>query len=119
MGTYQDCSTEPELTENIAQDMFSTITSKWAVRTLLVLRERELRFSQLKKHLHTVTDRMLIKTLHELEAEGFICRNVSETGCKKVFYSLSSKGRELAALLQPLTAWLRDYALSVLNTTGK
>lgn len=53
------------------------------MQVLVVLKDRNLRFSQLKKNLHTVTDRMLIKTLHELGADGFICRNLYDVDCKK------------------------------------
>ncbi|MDV5356238.1 winged helix-turn-helix transcriptional regulator [Enterobacter asburiae] len=119
MEPYQNCSARLEQAEASAQNMFSRITSKWAVQVLIALKEGNLRFSQLKKNLHTVTDRMLIKTLHELEADGFIYRKVSEVDCKKILYSLSPEGHELAALLQPLTAWLRGYALSALNAVDE
>lgn len=119
MEKSQNCRIKRELAEDSAQNMFNRITSKWAVQVLVVLKEERLRFSQLKKHLHTVTDRMLIKTLHELEADGFIRRNVSEADCKKIFYSLSPAGNELAALLQLLTAWLHGYALSALNAVDE
>lgn len=119
MEPYQNCSEKLEQAEGSAQNMFSRIPSKWAVQVLVVLKDRNLRFSQLKKNLHTVTDRMLIKTLHELEADRFICRNASEVDCKKILYSLSPEGHELAALLQPLTAWLHCYALSALNAVDE
>ncbi|MDF7788483.1 winged helix-turn-helix transcriptional regulator [Pantoea stewartii] len=119
MVPYQNFSARLEQAEASAQNMFTRITSKWAVQVLVALKEGNLRFSQLKKNLHTVTDRMLIKTLHELEADGFICRNVYEVDCKKIFYSLSPEGDELAALLQHLTAWLRGYALSALNAVDE
>lgn len=118
MGQYQICSLKQEKAENIAQNMFSRITRKWAVQTLVLLIEGELRFSQLKRHLIEVTDRMLIKTLNELQADGLICRKASETDRKKVFYSLSPEGHELAALLHPLTEWLHHYALSAVSAAG-
>lgn len=118
IGQYQNCSKKPEKAENAAQNMFRRITSKWGVQTLVLLIEGELRFSQLKKHLIKITDRMLIKTLHELEDDGLICRKASETDRKKVFYSLSPEGHELAALLHPLTEWLQEYAISALSAAS-
>lgn len=38
---------------------------------------------------------------------------------KKILYSLSPEGHEMAALLQPLTVWLRGYALSALNAVDE
>jgi len=81
MEKSQNCSIKRELAEDSAQNMFNRITSKWAVQVLVVLKEERLRFSQLKKHLHTVTDRMLIKhftssRLTDLSAEKFLKRTV-------------------------------------------
>ena len=91
------------------QGVFSRVTSKWGTKTLVALKDGELRFSELKKQLDNITDRMLIKTLQELESDGFIMRNFSGTGSKKVFYNLSPAGHELAVLLKTLTFWINSY----------
>ncbi|HDF5713111.1 TPA: helix-turn-helix transcriptional regulator [Klebsiella variicola] len=93
-----------------AQTIFNHITSKWGVKTIIVLMQGELRFSQLKRHLHNITDRMLIKTLHELEEDGLICREFNETERNKAFYSLSSEGNELAVILKSVTEWVQSFS---------
>jgi DNA-binding HxlR family transcriptional regulator len=81
------------------------VTSKWGVLVLLVLRGETLRWSELKRLIPGVSEKMLIQTLQTLEADGLVARLALPVVPPHVEYSLTPHGQEAAALLAPLVAW--------------
>ncbi len=81
------------------------VTSKWGVLVLLTLRETTMRWSELKRGLPGVSEKMLIQTLQTLEADGLVSRVALPVVPPHVEYSLTAAGREAAGLLGPLVAW--------------
>src|SRR6266851_7471565 len=71
------------------------IDGKWKGVVLYHLFESTLRFSEIRRRLPNVTQRMLTNQLRELEADGLIVRKVYPEVPPKVEYSLSSRGRSL------------------------
>jgi DNA-binding HxlR family transcriptional regulator len=47
---------------------------KWTVRVLFLLKERPYRHAQLRRRLGAISQRMLTRTLRNLESNGLICR---------------------------------------------
>jgi len=82
------------------------VTSRWGVLVLVVLSEGTMRWSQIRRRLQGVTEKMLAQTLHTLEADGLVLRDAHPVIPPRVDYSLSSRGREAAALLLPLVEWV-------------
>lgn len=69
------------------------------------------RFSELKRKLGDVTQKMLTLQLRELEAAGLLTRTVYPVIPPHVEYSLTERGMELAPVLRGLCAWSGKYAL--------
>lgn len=81
------------------------VTSKWGVLVLLALDERTLRWSELKREIEGVSEKMLIQTLQTLEADGLVLRTARPVVPPHVEYTLTAPGREAAELLAPLVTW--------------
>jgi DNA-binding HxlR family transcriptional regulator len=81
------------------------VTSKWGVLVLLTLDDRTLRWSELKRTISGVSEKMLISTLQTLEADGLVRREALPVVPPHVEYSLTADGRAAAELLAPLVHW--------------
>jgi len=81
------------------------VTSKWGVLVLLALEEGTQRWSELKRSIDGVSEKMLIQTLQTLEADQLVRRDALPVVPPHVEYSLTDGGREAAALLGPLMHW--------------
>lgn len=58
---------------------------------------------------------MLAHTLKTLERDGFVHREAHPVIPPRVDYSLTDRGRELAALLVPLVDWVFDHAEDIVS----
>jgi DNA-binding HxlR family transcriptional regulator len=68
-----------------------------------------MRFSDLRRAMGTITERMLTKQLRELEKDGLIIRTVYREVPPKVEYALSSLGSSLIPILSQLRQWGAQY----------
>lgn len=89
----------------------SPISGKWKGVVLWHLLQGTLRFSEIRRRLPAVTQRMLTNQLRELEADGFIVRTVYPQVPPKVEYSLSERGRSLEPVLMALKDWGETHVL--------
>lgn len=67
------------------------------------------RYSELKRNLPEVTDRMLTRQLRELEADGLIRREVFRQVPPRVEYSLTAQGLGLFPILVTMRDWGAGY----------
>ena len=81
------------------------IDGKWKGVVLFHLFEGTHRFSEIRRRLPNVTQRMLTNQLRELEADGLIVRKIYPEVPPKVEYSLSALGRSLEPVIMALKAW--------------
>ena len=82
------------------------VTSRWAVLVLGALGERTYRFSELRRRVDGVSEKMLPQTLRALERDGLINRHAYPEVPPRVEYSLTDLGREAGQLVGELLAWL-------------
>ena len=82
-------------------------------KTLLSLKERPYRHGQLRRHLGSVSQRMLTRTLRNLESAGLIARRVTQSKAIAVEYSLTQLGKTLVAPLRGMCRWARRYRRDV------
>ena len=87
------------------------VGGKWKLVLLWQLLGGAKRFSELKRKLGDVTQKMLPLQLRELEAAGLLTRTVYPVIPPHVEYSLTERGMELAPVLRGLCAWSGKYAL--------
>lgn len=94
----------PEYTCGVAVTL-ELIGGKWKGVILWHLTRKTLRFSQLKRRVAGVTQKMLTQQLRELEKDGLVHRQVYAEVPPRVEYSLTENGRTLQPLLQQMCDW--------------
>jgi DNA-binding HxlR family transcriptional regulator len=95
---------EPELCK--VEDALDILVGKWKPLILLhLLNNGTQRFSELKRRLPGITQKMLTKQLRELENEDIIARVVYPQVPPKVEYSITHYGRSLEPILIAMHDW--------------
>lgn len=94
------------------EDALEIIVGKWKPIILLhLLKNGTMRFSDLKRSIPNITQKMLTKNLRELENEDIIERFVYPQVPPKVEYSITEYGKELEPLLHAMHKWGVKHAL--------
>lgn len=94
------------------------VTSTWGVLVLVALSQGTLRWSELRRVVEGISEKMLAQTLRTLEQDGIVHREAAPTIPPRVDYSLTDRGRELTALLLPLVGWADANAAAILDLPG-
>ncbi len=81
------------------------IGDKWTILVLTGLKPGSLRFSELKRAIPDISQRMLTQTLRKLERDGYLSRAVTPSIPPRVDYKLTELGESLVAQLGPLAEW--------------
>ena len=68
-----------------------------------------LRFSELRRRIPRVSERMLAKQLHELERDGVVARTAYAEVPPRVEYSLTSFGKTLCPIIEQMWHWGQEY----------
>lgn len=84
------------------------ITSRWGVLVMVMLLERTHRFSELRRAVGGVSEKMLAQTLDALAYDGLVLRVAHQVVPPHVEYSLTPLGREAAERLEVLVDWIED-----------
>lgn len=90
-----------------SREVLNHVTSRWGVLVLMALETRTLRFSQLKRQIGGVSERMLAQTLKLLEGDGFVRRQAFAVVPPHVEYSLTPLGLEVAERVRGLADWIQ------------
>jgi DNA-binding HxlR family transcriptional regulator len=93
---YADCPVAAAL---------EVIGGKWKPLILYQLRDRPMRFSELRRVVPQATQKMLTQQLRDLERDGIINRKVYAVVPPKVDYSLTDYGQTLKPLLSIMCDW--------------
>ncbi|MCS0497139.1 helix-turn-helix transcriptional regulator [Ancylobacter sp. MQZ15Z-1] len=87
------------------RSLLDRIGDRWSVLVLMELALRARRFSELRRAIPDISQRMLTQTLRSLENDGLISRTVFATVPLRVDYELTELGRSLMVPLGGLIAW--------------
>lgn len=101
-----------------ARAVLTNVTSRWGVLVLISLREGTLRYSQIRRKIGGVSEKMLAQTLQALEADGFVRRVARPVVPPHVEYSLTPLGEEVSLRVQGLTDWIETNLAAVLAARG-
>jgi DNA-binding HxlR family transcriptional regulator len=93
-----------------AEITLRVIGGKWKPVILWHLSTGTKRFSELKRAIPGVTQRMLSQQLRELEADGVVLRKVYAQVPPKTEYSLTEFGRTLGPILRLMCKWGSEHA---------
>jgi DNA-binding HxlR family transcriptional regulator len=91
-----------------SREVLDHVTSRWGVLILAALLERSYRFSQLRRQVGGVSEKMLAQTLQTLERDGFVHRDAKPVIPPRVDYSLTPMGHEAAEQVWALTRWVEN-----------
>jgi DNA-binding HxlR family transcriptional regulator len=86
---------------------------RWTPKILFSLKGRSYRHGQLRRQLGSVSQRMLTRTLRNLESAGLVARRVSGTKTVAVEYSLTRRGRTIITPLRGMCRWAKRYRRDV------
>lgn len=93
------------------------VTSSWGVLSLIALRSGTLRFSELRRKVNGVSERMLAQTLQQLEGDGLVSRRSYPVVPPHVEYSLTDLGQEAAQHVETLADWIEEHCLDLMSDT--
>lgn len=85
------------------------VGGRWKGIVIWNLREEKKRFSELKRILVTINDKMLSQVLRELEEQGVVHREVVEVVPPKVEYSLTAEGKKLLPIMQAMNDYGQKF----------
>ena len=91
-----------------SREILRHITSRWGLLVLIALSEETLRFSELRRKVGGVSEKMLAQTLQAFEEDGFIDRRSYPVVPPHVEYSLTPLGIEVKDQVAGLADWLES-----------
>jgi DNA-binding HxlR family transcriptional regulator len=86
---------------------------RWTPRILFALNEKPHRHGELRRHLGSASQRILTRTLRNLESAGLIARRVTGSKVIAAEYSLTQLGRTIIAPLGGMCHWANQYRKEV------
>lgn len=90
------------------RDVLHRVSDRWSMLIILHLELGTLRFSELKRCIPDISQRMLSQTLRRLELDGLIERRVYPVVPQRVEYELSPLGRSLLVPFHLMKTWAED-----------
>ncbi|MDM7481754.1 MAG: helix-turn-helix domain-containing protein [Halomonas sp.] len=102
-----------------SRQILKHVTSQWGVLVLLVLMKGTHRFSELRRKIEGVSEKMLAQTLQQLEEDGLVARYAHPVVPPHVEYSLTSPGKELGQHIEALTDWIEHNLPTLLAARRK
>ena len=85
--------------------VLARVGDKWSVLIVMLLRGGAKRFSEIKRMVGGISQRMLTLTLRGLERDGLVTRTVFATIPPRVDYALTDLGRSLSKPVEALGLW--------------
>jgi DNA-binding HxlR family transcriptional regulator len=101
-----------------SREILGHVTGRWGGLILGALLKSEggtLRFSELRRAVGGVTEKMLAETLRNLERDGLVTRKVHPVIPPHVDYALTASGADCARHIAALHRWLEEHVKSVVR----
>ncbi|GII33016.1 winged helix-turn-helix transcriptional regulator [Planotetraspora mira] len=92
-----------------ASNAFDVLTRRWVPQVLYLLCQRQARFSELARALPTMSRRVLMQRLRQLEDEQLIQRIVTPGPPTRITYEITDLGAGLGATLRHAEMWGERY----------
>jgi len=89
-----------------SREVLKHVTSRWGVLVLIALLSGTQRFSDLRRKVGGVSERMLAQTLQWLEGDGLVHRRAYKVVPPHVEYTLTPLGQEAAEKVRDLADWI-------------
>lgn len=98
-----------------SREILKHVTSQWGVLVLVALLGRTLRFSELRRRVGVISEKMLTQTLQQLEQDGFVQRVSYQVVPPHVEYSLTPLGEGISLKVEALTDWIEVNLSDILE----
>lgn len=98
-----------------SREVLTHLTGKWSVLLLIALRGGTMRFAELHRKVNGVSERMLAKSLQQLEAHRLLVRKSFPVVPPHVEYTLTPLGHEAADRMARLTDWIEENIHSLID----
>src|ERR1700677_101071 len=109
-GVTDGCQS-PEAVE--VRQILNRVGDKWSILVIAMLDQGTRRFTELRREIEGISQRMLTLTLRQLERDGLVGRTVYPVVPPKVEYELTELGGTLLTAIQSLVTWAIDHRLEV------
>ncbi|WP_207933265.1 helix-turn-helix domain-containing protein [Actinomadura sp. GC306] len=96
-----------------AREVLDRVGDKWSLLVVSLLGERTMRFTELKREIDGISQRMLTVTLRGLERDGIVTRTVYPVMPPRVEYSLTPMGATLITAASTLVAWAEAHRTQI------
>lgn len=91
------------------RDVLDNISGKWNSLMISALADGPMRFSELRRFIPDISQRMLTQTLRDLQRDGYIDRTVFPTQPPSVEYRLTELGQSFLTVLNPFIHWAAEH----------
>jgi DNA-binding HxlR family transcriptional regulator len=109
------CETDPEL-DALVREIIGRVADKWTMLALEALAEhRRLRFTRLGELIGGVSQKMLTKTLRQMEADGLVSRHVFPVIPPRVEYELTELGTSLCTAFCGVWVWAKQHREAIMR----
>ncbi|WP_342322471.1 helix-turn-helix domain-containing protein [Kosakonia sp. BYX6] len=98
-----------------SREVLKHVTSRWGVLILVALRDGTHRFSDLRRKMGGVSEKMLSQSLQWLEQDGFVNRVAYPVVPPHVEYSLTPLGEQVSEKVAALADWIEMNLPQVLQ----
>ncbi len=106
---------DPEL-DALVRGIIGRVADKWTMLALEVLEEHgRLRFTRLGELIGGVSQKMLTKTLRQMEADGLVARTVFPVIPPRVEYELTDLGQSLGAAFCGVWHWAEQHQAAIME----
>jgi DNA-binding HxlR family transcriptional regulator len=102
-----------------SRGILQDVTSRWGVLVLFSLLDGTHRFSELRKKISGVSEKMLSQTLQALEADGFVLRIAHPVIPPHVEYCLTEQGIEVAHRVEELVNWIEVNLSDIIHAKNQ
>src|SRR3989441_13048197 len=100
------------------RNILDRIADKWSLLVICLLADGTRRFSELRREIDGISQRMLTLTLRQLERDGLVRRTVYPVVPPRVEYDLTALGKSLLTSIGPLVAWARSHRDEIASARG-
>ena len=86
-------------------DVLARVGDKWSILVIAMLARGSMRFTELKRSIGTISQKVLTSTLRGLERDGYISRTVTPSIPPRVDYELTELGHDVLVPVTALAQW--------------
>ena len=102
-----------------SREVLRDVTSRWGVLVLIALLGGTHRFSDLRRKVNGISEKMLAQTLKSLERNGFVERIAYPVVPPHVEYKLTELGRDIGEKVEALANWVEVHLPEILVAQAK